>query len=175
MDTDKKINQSDNKQFNCTECDYQTSVKSNLIRHIKAKHRKNEQKQKIISKEEIEKLANKSIKSSGDSINDKNDKVEEIELEDYITDKVKELMKANNLPDVKVSKNLLRSCFSGTVPSFLVGSFLGFILSNYIPMLLMSLKKKTSVIAPPTQSPLPSPPPPPTKSDTMPSVPLTDP
>ena len=142
MDTDKKINQSDNKQFNCTECDYQTIVKSNLIRHIRSKHQKNEQKQKVITKENIEKLANKSIKPTDDQIVIENDKTEEIDIEDYVTNKVKELMKANDLPEVRVSKNLLRSCFTGTIPSFLAGSFLGFILSNYIPMLLMTLKKK---------------------------------
>jgi hypothetical protein len=169
MSQDKTINQTSEKIFKCAECNYQTPIKSNLIRHIKAKHAEKNEKQKIIRKEDIEIMSNKLSDSANDQITSQNDKSDEIDIEDYITDKVQELMKDNNLPNVKVTKSLMRSCFTGTIPSFLAGSFVGYILSSYIPMLLMNMKKKTIITPPVNQMQVST-----EKSDTMPLAPLTE-
>ena len=134
----------------CTECSYSTVVKSNLIRHIKAKHENNTDNQRVITTNSIENITNKRQNPPIDKsvidnpvIDNSHDAEPEIDIEDYVTQKVSEILKANDLPQMKVSKNLLRSCFSGTIPSFFAGSFVGLILSNYIPMLMMMFKKKT--------------------------------
>jgi len=169
MSQDKMINQSSEKIYNCTECEYRTPIKSNLIRHIKGKHGEKNEKQKVIRKEDIEIISNKVTESPNHQITTQNDKSDEIDIEDYINDKVQELLKENNLPNVKVTKSLMRSCFTGTIPSFLAGSFVGYILSSYIPMLLMNMKKKTIITQPVNQMQVST-----EKSDTMPLAPLTE-
>jgi len=166
-------------KYQCSDCDYSTVVKSNLLRHIKAKHANNNENQRVISRDAIEIITNnrQNDKSVIDNpIVERNEDDEpEIDIEDYVTQKVADLLKANDLPPVKVSKTLMRSCFTGTVPSFLAGSFVGFILSNYIPMLAMLFKKKTLLVQPPAPPPLPETLASVAESDTIRSVPLTEP
>ena len=158
--------------FQCDKCSYKSKYKQNYLRHCKT-HIKNPSKKKIIETKKLLEIGNQKQNEIIDKSNDddENDDDEpEIELEDYINEKVKKILSKNNLPPVKLNKSYLRSIFNGNIPSFFIGSFVGYVLSNYIPMLLMGLQKKTiSQIIPP---------PPPMDSKTnlnsTPSAPLTE-
>ena len=143
MINDKNDNE---KSFACPECPYKSNVKANLNRHIETRHKRNG---KQIDTKEIQKI----MESPQTEREAKEPTTDEIDLEDYIKNTVNDLMVKNNLPIVK---KLPKFDMTGSIPSFCIGGFLGFVLSNSLPMLIQSfmmMKKKTLMNPPMNPTP----------------------
>ena len=141
-DTDQPI-------YQCNNCEYKSSVKSNLTRHKKSQHGEDR---------EVKKLSREKILALAEDLETRKSKEEaddQIDLDDYINDRVNQILKQNNMPPVKVPRDLMKTLFSGTVPTFLAGSIMGWILSQILPPFFFSirnhqaLQKKLNIALPP--------------------------
>jgi hypothetical protein len=122
--------------FQCNHCDYNSIVKSNLTRHKKKKHPE-ESVDNVKSLEKINEILEKKEKKS-----EYNNTENGIDIDDFINQKINHLLKSHDLPPIKVEKDIMKSIFSGSIPSFFAGSITGYILSQILPTFFFSIKNQ---------------------------------
>lgn len=138
------------KKFKCESCEYETPFKSNYNRHIKT-HK------------------NKEESINPNPINNENNPDEEIDIEDFITERVNQLISDNQISNVKIPKSAVANLFKGNLASFVAGGMVGYILTGYLPVIMamvMNMKKKTIA----QQSLVVIPPPPPQSLNPVPQT-----
>jgi len=148
------MSSSDQIVLQCNQCEYKSNYQSNMTRHKKNVHGV-EAPTKQLSREKIMAFVdNKPVDQPKPA--DHHEIEEEIELDEYINDKVNQILKQNNMPPVKVPRDVMKGLFSGTVPTFLAGSIMGWILSQVLPPFFFSIKqnhpafhKKLNMMPPP--------------------------
>lgn len=149
--------------YQCNHCEYKSNIKSNLTRHIKAKH-----PEKLVRLDNIQSIIENQPQSSESNpqpeiIENQNIADEQaIDMDDYINQLIQEKLKENQLPPVKVPKDIMKSMFTGTVPTFIAGGITGYILSQILPGFFFSIKQKALLVA--AQQMKPQVPPPATSS-----------
>ena len=123
----------------CNHCEYNSTVKSNLTRHVKTIHSR-ENPQELVSSEKLKRIMEK--KNDPPPVDDQ----EQIDLDDYINERLNQLLKDQNLPPVKVSKDTMKSLFTSTPATFVAGSVAGYILSQILPPFFFSIKQKALLL-----------------------------
>jgi hypothetical protein len=129
--------------YKCDQCDYTSKYNHNILRHKRSKHRVEE------------------LPSDYDADNDSPNFVEEPEteveveatgeeeegityndLEAMIGDKINEVLKGNNLPQIskKTQQSAMKTFMSGSTASLLAGMCLGYLLTANAPVLMAMLR-----------------------------------
>lgn len=146
--------------FRCRICNYTTQYKHNLTRHMK------------VHSGGTPPIHPRDIAEDGGSDGGRNspsDDLAEIDIEDYINEKVNSILKDKVGIDKPISKSTttdgMKSLFSSTGGTLVAGMALGYIITSNIPMIVMMLsgltgKKKNF---PMNHPPFPPPPPQQTK------------
>lgn len=146
---------SDQVKYKCDRCDYSTIVKSNLKRHQKSCH-KNQQGIPVVPPNSpmlSSSSSKKKVSYSDPTEEHQDDDDDEIDMEDYINQRISTIMKNRGGPtNVKLPsvKSLMTSTFASGLFGFVIGTM---VYPMVTPFVMQMLKKKTTILPPPSAIP----------------------